>query len=135
MTKISSFRIALALGGDSSFLSRSMLKRMVLLVIVPLALLSAQTQSEMNAQARWEFERADAELHKTYDALLARLSDAESKRKLEASQRAWITFRDAQAAFEADQVRSGSAGPVLRYNSMTESTEQRIKQLKNAFRD
>lgn len=110
-----------------------MLKRISLLVVVPLSLLCAQTQSEMNAQARADFERADAELHKTYDALLARLSDAESKKKLEDSQRAWIAFRDAQAAFEADQVRGGSAAPVLRYTSMTESTEQRIKQLKSDY--
>ena len=60
-----------------------MLKRILLLIAVPVALLCAQTQSEMNAQARAEFERADAELNKTYKALLARLSDAESKKKLE----------------------------------------------------
>jgi len=108
-----------------------MLKRILLLIAVPVALLCAQTQSEMNAQARAEFERADAELSKTYKALLARLSDAESKKKLEESQRAWIAFRDAEASFAADQVRGGSAAPVLRYMSMTESTEQRIKQLKN----
>ena len=88
-----------------------------------------------SAGPRAEFERADAELHKTYDALLARLPDAESKKKLEDSQRAWIAFRDAEASFAADQVRGGSAAPVLRYTSMTESTEQRIKQLKNAFRE
>jgi len=110
-----------------------MLKRISLLLIIPVALLCAQTQSEMNAQARAEFERADAKLHKTYDALLARLPDAESKQKLEIAQRAWIAFRDAKASFTADQVRGGSAAPVVRYTSMTESTEQRVKQLENAF--
>src|SRR5438045_5576037 len=99
-----------------------MLKRISLLVAVPVALVSAQTQSAMNGQARAEFERVDAELHKTYDALLARLPDAESKRKLEVSQRAWIAFRDAEASFAADQVRGGSAAPVVRYTTMTEST-------------
>ena len=108
-----------------------MLKRILLLIAVPVVLLCAQTQSEMNAQARADFERADAELNKTYKALLTRLSDAESKKKLEDSQRAWIAFRDAEASFAADQVRGGSAAPVLRYASMTESTEQRIKQLKS----
>jgi uncharacterized protein YecT (DUF1311 family) len=108
-----------------------MLKRVLLLIAVPVALLYAQTQSEMNAQARAEFERADAELNKTYKTLLARLPDAESKQKLQDSQRAWIAFRDAEASFAADQVRGGSAAPVVRYTSMTESTEQRIKQLKS----
>jgi uncharacterized protein YecT (DUF1311 family) len=110
-----------------------MLKRISLLFAVPVALVCAQTQSAMNEQARAQFERADAELHGTYDALLARLPDAESKRKLEVSQRAWIAFRDAEAAFAADQVRGGSAAPVARYTSMTQSTEQRIKQLKSTF--
>src|ERR1041385_7316570 len=112
-----------------------MLKRSLLLLVAPIALVCAQTQSEMNAQARTEFERADAELRKTYAALLARLSDTESKKKLEDSQRAWIAFRDAEASFAADQLRGGSAAPVLRYTSITESTEQRINQLKNAFRE
>jgi uncharacterized protein YecT (DUF1311 family) len=110
-----------------------MLKRISLLVVVPIAMLSAQTQSAMNAHARADFERADATLNKTYEALLERLPDAESKRKLEDSQRAWIAFRDAQASFAADQLRGGSAAPVARYTSMTESTEQRINQLKSAF--
>ena len=108
-----------------------MLKRIMLLVAVPVALLCAQTQSEMNARARAEFERADSELNKTYKALLARLPDVESKQKLKDSQRAWIAFRDAEASFAADQVRGGSAAPVLRYTSMTESSEQRIKQLQS----
>ncbi len=110
-----------------------MLRRISLLVVFPLALLCAQTQSEMNAQARADFERVDAELSKTYEALLARLPDAESKRKLVTSQQAWIAFRDAEASFSADQVRGGSAAPVARYTSMTESTQQRMKQLKSDF--
>src|SRR3954467_3104078 len=112
-----------------------MLKRILLLVAIPVVLLCAQTQSQMNAQARAEFERTDAELNKTYKTLLARLPDAESKQKLQESQRAWIAFRDAEASFAADQVRGGSATPVVRYTSMTKSTEQRIKQLKNAFQN
>ena len=53
---------------------------------------------------------------------------------LAAAQRAWIAFRDAEATFAADQFRGGSAAPVvLRGTSMTETTEQRIKQLKADF--
>jgi uncharacterized protein YecT (DUF1311 family) len=93
----------------------------------------AQTQAEMNAQGRKDFERVDAELNKTYQSLLAKLADTEAKNKLKESQRAWIAFRDAEAAFAADQFRGGSAAPVLRWTSMTETTEQRIKQLKADF--
>ena len=112
-----------------------MLKRIALLLTASVvAFADAQTDSGINAQARTDFERTNATLKKGYDELLARLPDAESKRKLEESQRAWIAFRDAEASFAADQVRGGAAAPAARYMSMKESTEQRIKQLKTAFR-
>lgn len=88
----------------------------------------------MNAQARAEFERADAQLTKTYESLLDTLPDAESKRKLQESQRAWVAFLEAEAAFAADEVRGGSMASTVRYSTMTEITEQRIKQLKTDFR-
>jgi len=103
------------------------------LVAFPTSHANAQSQAEMNHQAAKDFEKADAELNRRYAALMAKLPDAESKRKLKESQRAWIAFRDAEAAFAADQFRGGSAAPVLRWTSMTETTEQRIKQLKADF--
>ena len=90
----------------------------------------AQTQASMNAQARSEFEKADTELNKTYEVLLNKLPDAEGKQQLKASQRAWLVFRDADAAFAANQARGGSMAPTIRYETMTELTQQRIKQLK-----
>jgi len=62
----------------------------------------------MNAQARAEFQRTDAELNKSSEALLAKLPDADSKEKLGQSQRAWLAFRDAETAFATDQARGGS---------------------------
>ena len=85
----------------------------------------------MNAQARAEFEQADAELNKCYEALLTKLPDAEGKEKLKQSQRAWLVFRDAEAAFAADQLRGGSMAPTIRYETMTGLTQQQIKQLKS----
>ena len=54
-------------------------------LLSPVAQMHAQTQAAMNAQARAEFEQADAELNKTYEALLRKLPDAESKEKLKQS--------------------------------------------------
>ncbi len=62
-------------------------------LLVPIAQMRAQTQAAMNAQARAEFERADAELNTTYQSVLAKLPDAEGKEKLKKRQRAWLTFR------------------------------------------
>lgn len=102
---------------------------------IPVAQIHAQTQAAMNAQARAEFERADAELNRTYEALLKKLPDAEGKEKLKQSQRAWLAFRDAEAAFAADQTRGGSMAPTIRYETMTELTQQRIKQLNTRLAD
>jgi uncharacterized protein YecT (DUF1311 family) len=41
-----------------------------------------------------------------------------------------LDFRDAEAAFASDQARGGSMAPTIRYETMTELTHQRIKQLK-----
>jgi uncharacterized protein YecT (DUF1311 family) len=96
-------------------------------LLVPVAQIHAQTQAAMNAEAWADFKKADAELNKTYEALLKKLPDAGSKEKLKQSQRAWLAFRDAEAAFAAG---GGTMAPTLRYATMTELTQQRIKQLK-----
>ena len=93
----------------------------------------AQTQADMNAQARTEFERADADLNKTYQALLAKLRDTESKHKLREEQRAWVGSRDAEAARAAKEADGGSMAPTLRYETMTHLTRERIKELNNMF--
>ena len=54
----------------------------ILSLFISVMHVQAQTQAAMNAQVRAEFEQADAELNKTYEALLAKLPDAESKQKL-----------------------------------------------------
>ena len=70
----------------------------VLLVAFPGHRLAAQNQNEMTQSAAKEFERADAELNAVYKKALAGL-DETGKEKLTKAQRAWVAFRDAQAAF------------------------------------
>jgi uncharacterized protein YecT (DUF1311 family) len=118
---------------NSAHSHRLFARRAALLVslFIPVAHIHAQTQAGMNAQARADFKRADAELNETYEAVLKKLPDGESKQKLKQSQRAWLAFRDAEAAFLADEAHGGSMAPTLRYETMAELTEQRIKQLKS----
>jgi uncharacterized protein YecT (DUF1311 family) len=108
---------------------------LLVLLLVSVTQIQAQTQAAMNAQARADFERADAELNKTYETLLTKLPDAEGKEKLKESQRGWLAFRDAEAAFAADQARGGSMAPTIRYETMAELTQERIKQLKARLTD
>ena len=91
----------------------------------------AQTQAEMNAQARADFQRADADLNKTYQSVLAKLPTVESKQKLREAQRAWVASRDAEAAHAAKEADGGSMAPTLRYETMTHITQDRIKELNN----
>ena len=100
-------------------------------LLIPVTQINAQTQAEMNATAREHFARADADLNKTYQAVLKKLPDAESKQKLKEAQRAWIASRDAEATRAADKVRGGSMAPTLRYETMAKLTQERVKQLKN----
>jgi uncharacterized protein YecT (DUF1311 family) len=96
------------------------------LCVVPL---HAQTQAAINATARSDFAKADAELNKTYRAVLAKLPDAE-KQKLRETQRAWIASRDSEGASAAKEASGGSIGPTLRYGRMTDLTQKRITELK-----
>ena len=58
-----------------------------------------------------------------------------AKKKLKQSQRAWLAFRDAEAVFVADQARGGSMASTIRYETMKELTQHRIKQLNTRLKD
>src|SRR5436309_8513419 len=102
----------------------------IISVVSLLSPLRAQTQSAMDAQARTDFQRADADLNKTYQSVLAKLPTVESKQKLREAQRAWVVSRDAEAAREAKEADGGSMAPTLRYETMTHLTQERIRELK-----
>jgi len=95
-------------------------------LLVSVTQIQAQTQAAMNAQARAEFVKVDAELNRTYEALLAKLPHAESKEKLKQSQRAWVAFRDAEATFAADQARGGSM-PIQQLSTPTRCEREAVR--------
>ena len=89
----------------------------------------AQSQQEMNSQARKELKKADAELNRVYKEVIALLPDEKAVELMRKSQRAWLTFRDADATSHADAMRGGSAAPLLFYGQQAQLTRSRIKQL------
>jgi len=103
---------------------------LIVFLHLPISEARAQSQSEMNQQAYADFEKADAALNKIYAQVLAKL-DVEGQGKLKAAQRAWVTFRDAQAELDADLMRGGSAAPLLRAGSLAGSTTRRTQDLKD----
>ena len=92
----------------------------------------AQTQAEMNQEAKTDLEIADAELNKVYKALRAKLSD-DRKTRLKEVQLIWLKYRDKNAAFEASLYEGGSIAPMVHAGSLTTSTVLRTEQLKGMF--
>ncbi|MDR3460615.1 MAG: lysozyme inhibitor LprI family protein [Verrucomicrobiae bacterium] len=86
------------------------------------------SQLEMNRKAAAEFEKADKRMQNILAELRSRL-DEQSRAKLDASQKAWLLYRKAEAESYAAQYRDGSLAPLIYSASQADSTERRIGQL------
>lgn len=91
-------------------------------------LIFAQSQQEMNRQAEADAAVADKKLNAAYQKAMADLDD-EGKALLKASQRAWLAYRDAEAARVADEMRGGSAAPLLYAGTLATLTKERTARL------
>lgn len=104
-----------------------------------------QTQSEMNACAAIDFDRADAELNAEYRRAIAhaRASDREGsggriegdnrpgdEATLREAQRAWVSFRDAHCRLEGYEARGGSMESMLYDGCRATLTRARTAQLR-----
>ncbi len=94
-------------------------------------LLLSQSQQEMNRQAEADAAVADKKLNAAYQKAMADLDD-EGKALLKASQRAWLAYRDAEAARVADEMRDGSAAPLLYAGTLATLTKERTARLNEA---
>ena len=92
----------------------------------------AQTQAEMNQEAKSEYEIADAELNKVYKKLRTNLSD-EQKAKLKEVQLIWLKYRDGNAEFAAGMYEGGSMAPMVYAGALTSTTQARVEELKAMF--
>jgi uncharacterized protein YecT (DUF1311 family) len=91
---------------------------------------SDESPAGMNVCAHEDYEAADAKLNKTYGEIMKRLSDdAEGRKLLQAAQRAWIGFRDAECDFSTADSQGGSIHPMLMSGCLQGLTEARTKQL------
>ena len=91
----------------------------------------AQTQAGMNEAAGKDFARADAEMNRAYKKLMAGL-DTKTRAKLQASQRQWLKFRDAEAEFLSAKVEGGSVYPMVYASHKASLTRARTKALNDA---
>lgn len=106
-----------------------------LVLIVP-ALLFAQSGPELHAEASQIHAAADKKLNAAYGQLIKRIrADNDKDRadfiveRLRESERAWLTYRDAQVAFVGSHanIGSSSARAVGMATYSAELTEERIK--------
>ena len=73
---------------------------------------AAITQLEMNQCARASLATADAELNRLYRSQMSAI-DTERKKRLQASQRAWLKYRDSACLYETGpRSQSGSIWPM-----------------------
>ena len=94
---------------------------------------NATTTAAMRECAGMRYNKAEQELKAVRAQLLQKLDDT-GKAKLQAAQSAWVTFRKANAEFQADLVRGGTLAPLIQITVMADMTEARVAELKKALR-
>jgi uncharacterized protein YecT (DUF1311 family) len=91
---------------------------------------SDETQSGLNICAAADYKAADAKLNADYSEIMKRLSDnADARKLLQESQRAWVTFRDAECKFSSSGVEGGSIYPLVYSGCLQTLTDARVEQL------
>jgi uncharacterized protein YecT (DUF1311 family) len=76
-------------------------------------------------------KRAEAGMDAAYQKLRAGL-DERGRAKLHAAQQAWLKFRAAEAAYQADAARDGTLAPLIAASVQADLTEARGKELERA---
>jgi uncharacterized protein YecT (DUF1311 family) len=94
----------------------------------------SQTQGDLNNEAQESYKKTDKELNDIYNAILSEYkSDTIFIRNLKASQRIWITFRDAELKVKYPNTDSrlyGTVYPMCVSIYLERLTRDRIKALK-----
>ncbi|TPI33612.1 lysozyme inhibitor LprI family protein [Mesorhizobium sp. B3-2-1] len=85
-------------------------------------------QQMMNICAGEDYQAADARLNKAYQDLIGS-DDADGRKLLQAAQRAWIAFRDAECTHSTAASQGGSIHAMEVSQCLTRLTNARIKQL------
>ncbi len=96
----------------------------------------AQTQMEMNEQAKREYDQADRELNKVYQQILKKYSkNYKFIKNLRTAQRLWVEFKIAEVAVKFPETEDpylsyGSVFPLCYYNFMRDITASRTETLR-----
>ena len=94
----------------------------------------AQSTAAMRECEIGRLKRADAGMNAAYRSLSGKL-DQRGREKLRAAQQAWLKFRAAEAAYQADAARGGTLAPLIAASVQADLTEARRKDLEKAVRE
>jgi len=86
------------------------------------------TTAQMRACLNERYQKVDEELNRAYKDTMSQL-DESRRTKLRAAQRAWITFRETSAEFEASAAQGGTLSPLIYLATLISMTEERSKEL------
>jgi uncharacterized protein YecT (DUF1311 family) len=87
-----------------------------------------QDQATMNDCAGQDLKEANAKLNAQYKEIEKRLADnADARKLLVSSQRAWVAFRDAECSFQTSGAQEGTIYGMIYANCVTVLTTARSK--------
>lgn len=105
----------------------------VLFLLMGTVSVFSQTQGEMNMAANESFKKVDKELNDVYKRILTEYkSDTVFIKNLKASQRLWISFRDAEMKVKYPDREPGYYGSIQPYCAISyleKLTKERIQTL------
>lgn len=104
----------------------------IFLVATSTLLAPAQTTLEMKQAAATTLEQSDKAMNVAYQKLVKVLND-EGRKRLKEAQRAWLAYRDLQAAFDCHHLAGGTMEGLEQLGSLNMLTEERTKRLKEDF--
>lgn len=97
----------------------------------PLNCANPATQTDLNLCADQAYRQSDADLNAAYQSVTGRLAKDTSKlTQLQAAQKAWLFFRDAECAFSSAGTTGGSAYPMVLSQCLDKLTQARTKELR-----
>lgn len=92
----------------------------------------ANTQMEINKCFATAYERADKELNELYSNIMKK-QDSADRDHLEAAQRAWIKYRDANCEAAVALYLGGSIQPSVRAECLRRNTRARADELRQIY--
>jgi len=114
-TIVGSFLLGLVLVGDCAFPQDNSCK-------------DAATTAAMRACENSRYEKSEQKLNAEYGQLMKQL-DRSRQEKLRAAQRAWLAFRNANAAFLASEAENGTLAPLVKVSALADMTDARALEL------